>query len=36
MLQIKDVTLTYKKDMRELVSGLSFALNKGDKAAVIG
>ncbi len=36
MLQIKNVTLTYKKDMRELVSGLSFVLNTGDKAAIIG
>lgn len=36
MLQIKHVTLTYKKDLRELVSELSFVLNNGDKAALIG
>lgn len=36
MIQVKNVSLTYKKDLRELVSGLSFVLNDGDKAAVIG
>lgn len=36
MLQIKNVKLTYKKDLRELVSDLSFVLNDGDKAAIIG
>lgn len=36
MLQVKNVSITYKKDLRELVSDLSFVLNDGDKAAVIG
>lgn len=36
MLQIKELTITYKKDLRKLVSGLSFVLNPGDKAAIIG
>lgn len=36
MLQVRNVSITYKKDMRELVSNLSFVLNDGDKAAVIG
>ena len=35
MLQIK-LTITYKKDLRNLISGLSFVLNPGDKAAIIG
>ena len=36
MLQIKELTITYKKDLRTLISGLSFVLNPGDKAAIIG
>lgn len=36
MLQVRDITITYKKDLRVLVDGLSFVLNDGDKAAVIG
>lgn len=36
MLQLKSVSIIYKKDLRELVSGLSLVLNDGDKAAVIG
>ena len=36
MLQIKELTITYKKDLRKLISGLSFVLNPGDKAAIIG
>lgn len=36
MLQLKDVSIIYKKDLRELVSGLSLVLNPGDKAALIG
>lgn len=36
MLQLKNVSITYKKDLRELVSNLSFVLNDGDKAALIG
>ncbi|MCH5265200.1 MAG: ABC-F family ATP-binding cassette domain-containing protein [Lachnospiraceae bacterium] len=36
MLQIKNVSITQRKDLRELVSELSFCLNDGDKAAIIG
>lgn len=36
MLQLKSVSITYKRDLRELVSGLDLVLNDGDKAAVIG
>lgn len=36
MLQIKNLTITHKKDLRELIRGLSFTLNAGDKIAVIG
>lgn len=36
MIQIKNLSITYKKDLRELVSELSFVLNEGDKAALIG
>lgn len=36
MLQLKDVSVTYKKDLIVLISKLSFVLNPGDKAALIG
>lgn len=36
MIQIRKVSITYKKDLRELVSELSFVLNNGDKCAMIG
>ena len=36
MLQLKDVSITYKKDLRVLISKLSLVLNPGDKAALIG
>lgn len=36
MLQIKDINISMKKDLRELVSDFSFTLNSGDKAAIIG
>lgn len=36
MLQIKEVSITYKKDLRVLISKLSFVLNPGDKMALIG
>lgn len=36
MLQVRNLSITYKKDLRELVSDLSFVLNDGDKAALIG
>lgn len=36
MLQVKNISITYKKDLRTLVSKLSFVLNPGDKMALIG
>ncbi|BBF42431.1 ABC transporter, ATP-binding protein [Lachnospiraceae bacterium KM106-2] len=36
MLQIKDLTISHKKDLRTLISNLSFVLNDGDKAVIIG
>lgn len=36
MLQITDLTMVHTRDLRTLVEGLSFALNSGDKAAIIG
>lgn len=36
MVQIKHLNVTHKKDMRILVEDLSFTLNPGDKAALIG
>ncbi len=36
MLQIKDLCISMKKDLRPLLSGFSFALNPGDRVAVIG
>lgn len=36
MLQIDRLTLIHKKDLRTIVSGLSFVLNPGDKAVLIG
>ncbi len=36
MLQVKDLTITHKKDLTTLVSGLSFVLSPGDRAALIG
>lgn len=36
MLQIKNLTVWHKKDNRILLKDFSFALNKGDKCAVIG
>ena len=35
MLQVKNVSITYKKDLRVLISKLSLVLNPGDKAALI-
>ena len=34
MLQIRDLTVTMKKDLRDLLRGFTFALNPGDKAAL--
>ena len=36
MLQIKNLTVTHIKDNRVLLQNLSFVLNSGDKAAIIG
>lgn len=36
MLQIKNLDIYHKKDLRPLTKGLSFVLNDGDKAAIIG
>lgn len=36
MLQVKDLTLTHRKDLTILVENLSFTLNPGDRAALIG
>lgn len=36
MLQIKNLTITHIKDNRVLLQDLSFTLNSGDKAAIIG
>ena len=36
MLQVKNLTITHKKDLTTLVEGLSFTLTSGDRAAVIG
>ena len=36
MLQVKNLTITHKKDLTTLVEGLTFTLSPGDRAAVIG
>lgn len=36
MLQIKNVTITHKKDLRVLTENMSFSLNPKDKAVIIG
>ncbi len=36
MLQIKELTITMKKDLRTLLQNFSFSLNPGDKIALIG
>lgn len=36
MLQIKNLTLTHKKDLREILSDFSCVFNNGDKAVIIG
>ena len=36
MLQVKNLTVTHKKDLTTLVEGLSFVLAPGDRAALIG
>lgn len=36
MLQIKHLSITHKKDFREILKDFSFVLNPGDKAVIIG
>lgn len=36
MLQIKNLTITHKKDLRVILKDFQFVLNPGDKAALIG
>ncbi|MCI8699000.1 MAG: ABC-F family ATP-binding cassette domain-containing protein [Oscillospiraceae bacterium] len=36
MYQVKDLTITHKKDLTTLVEGLSLTLAPGDRAAIIG
>ena len=36
MLQIKNLTITHKKDLRTILKDFTFYLNKGDKAVIIG
>ena len=36
MLDIKNISITMNRDGRELIWGLSFTVNEGDKAAIIG
>lgn len=36
MLQIKNLTITHRKDLRIILKDFSFVLNDGDKAAIIG
>ena len=36
MLQVQNLKITHKKDLREILSGFNFVLNPGDKAVIIG
>lgn len=36
MLQIKNLTISHKKDLRTILENFSFVLNQGDKAVIIG
>ena len=36
MLQVKELTLTHRKDLRTLAENFSFVVGDGDKAVVIG
>ena len=36
MLQIKNLNITHKKDLRVILQDFSLVLNDGDKAAIIG
>ena len=35
MLQIKNLSITHKKDLRPLLDHFTFSLNSGDKAVII-
>lgn len=35
-LQIQNLSVTHKKDLRPIISGLSFTLGQGDRCAIIG
>ena len=35
-LQVRNLSVTHKKDLRPIISGLSFTLGEGDRCAVIG
>ena len=36
MLQIRNLTITHRKDLRELLKDFELTLNPGEKCAVIG
>ena len=36
MIQVKNLTITHRKDMRVILESFSMVLNDGDKAALIG
>lgn len=36
MLQVKNLTITHKKDLRTILSDFNFVLNDGDRAVIIG
>ena len=36
MLQVKNLTLTHRKDLTTLIENLTFTLNPGDRCAIIG
>ena len=36
MLQLKNITITHRKDLWEIVKDFSFVLHPGDKAVMIG
>ena len=36
MLQIKNLSITHKKDLRQIIDHFSCVLNHGDKAVIIG
>lgn len=36
MIQVKNLTMIHRKDLRKMLEDFSFVLNEGDKAAIIG